>query len=106
MSMASSSFAADTAIQEFLPAGLAIKKPFLAGADNGYWERPVIVTHQKKRATADLRVHGNAFLHVCLRGEIGGVLAVLSELTAEYNVVSLGPRRVVSAQPHRTSRPR
>ena len=71
-----------------------------------YGERPVLVAHQKKCASAGLRVHRDAFLFACLGGEISGVLPVLSEFTAEYNVAPRRGRRFPSAQPRRTFRPR
>ena len=52
-----------------------------------------------------LGVHGDALLFAGLSGEISGVLPVLREFAAEYNVIAVRDRRFPSAQPHRTFRP-
>jgi hypothetical protein len=37
---------ADAAVQEFLPPGLAVEKPFPASLYEGYGEGPVLITYQ------------------------------------------------------------
>ena len=83
---------ADATIEEFLPAGFAVKEPFVTALHQRHGERPVLVAHEEEGAVPALRIHGNALLFAGLGSEIRGVLPVLREFAAEYNVVAVGTK--------------
>jgi hypothetical protein len=85
---------ADAAIEEFLAAGFGVKVLFVTPLYNRHGERPVFVTHEEECAVPILRIHGNAFLFVGLGSKISGVLPVLRQLAAEYDVLAIGPKNL------------
>ena len=75
-------------------AGFGIKEPLAASLHNGHGEWPVLVTHQQECAVPALRIHGNALLFVGLSNKISGVLPVLREFAAKYDVLATGPKNL------------
>jgi hypothetical protein len=83
---------ADTAIHEFLFAGVAIKKPlssFFSQVARGTASRLHPPTQMRDCRSSDRRRHASS---AALRGEISGAFPVLSKFAAEYNVLAVWPK--------------
>src|SRR5262245_12910204 len=86
---------ADASVEDLLLAGRGIERPLRPPLDDRDREWPVVVTHEKKRASTGLWVDRDPVPFLRLGGELGSALSILRTFTRQHDGLELGPEHLL-----------